>query len=370
MNAGEAIATIAGAAVIITTVSSVLRTLVVPRAKTSRLAVAVLNILLATVRSAARVRREYQARDRVLSLAGPAYLLVLLMTWLSLFLLGYGLLLYGTTGLTIGGAFTEAGSSLFTLGFASPRRNELSWLDFVAAATGPITIALHIAYLPILYSAYNQRETEVTLLGARCGDPAWGPEVLASHAGMQLTNNLPVLYTDWERWSATVSESHTTYPVLIHFRSPQPFRSWLVSMLAMMDAAALHLALCPNTAPVEAQLCLRMGIVTLRDLATTEHIPFSPDTSPGEEIDLSYQEFLDAVRHLEKAGFAMERTAEEAWPRFRGWRINYESNAYILARHVEAVPAPWSGPRRREDVQIEPLRPPNRVPRDRPPSAG
>ena len=26
----------------------------------------------------------------------------------------------------------------------------------------------------------------------------------------------------------------------------------------------------------------------------------------------------------------MERTAEEAWPDFRGWRVNYESVAYRL----------------------------------------
>jgi hypothetical protein len=42
----------------------------------------------------------------------------------------------------------------------------------------PGHITLQIAYLPTLYSAFNLRETEVTLLNARAGAPSWGPELL------------------------------------------------------------------------------------------------------------------------------------------------------------------------------------------------
>lgn len=48
---------------------------------------------------------------------------------------------------------------------------------------------------------------------------------------------------------------------------------------------------------------------------------------------------------MRQVGFPLERTAEEAWPDFRGWRINYERAAYGLADYLVAVPAPWSGPR-------------------------
>lgn len=37
----------------------------------------------------------------------------------------------------------------------------------MAAASGPLVIALQIAYLPTLYGAYNRREVEVTLLKSR-----------------------------------------------------------------------------------------------------------------------------------------------------------------------------------------------------------
>ena len=56
--------------------------------------------------------------------------------------------------------------------------------------------------------------------------------------------------------------------------------------------------------------------------------------------------FPDALREagsslftLGFAGFPVERTAEDAWPQFRGWRINYEAAAYKLASGLDAVPA-------------------------------
>ena len=64
---------------------------------------------------------------------------------------------------------------------------------------------------------------------------------------------------DWERWAAAVAESHTNYPSLMWFRSPVPWRSWLTALTAMLDAAALHDAINPGSAPRQARTCLQMG---------------------------------------------------------------------------------------------------------------
>ncbi|MFD0561529.1 hypothetical protein ACFQ2M_05470 [Kitasatospora saccharophila] len=160
--------------------------------------------------------------------------------WLLSTLCAYTLLLRGTSDLAWRVAFREAGSSLFTLGFASGDRLHLSVIDFLAAANGPLIIALLIAYLPTLYGAYNRRELEVTLLQSRAGEPAWGPELLARQALVRTESELPELYRDWERLAADLGEGHSNYPVLISFRSPRPYRSWVVGLIAVMDAAAMR----------------------------------------------------------------------------------------------------------------------------------
>jgi hypothetical protein len=267
--------------------------------------------------------------------------------WLAGYLLGYGLLLYAISELPILTAFREAGSSLFTLGFESPNRSQLTIVDFAAAVTGPTAIGIMVGYLPALYGAYARREAEVTLLEVRGGHPAWGPEILARHADVDLLDSLVDMYRDWERWCADIRESHTSYATLIHFRSPMADRNWLIGLLAVMDSAALHLAFNPRTSNARTmRLALRAGFVGLRDIARVEGIAFDPDPRPDDPIQLTYEQFLRGVERMRDRRYEMERTPEQAWPDFRGWRVNYESTVYALAYRIDAVPAPWSGPRR------------------------
>ena len=218
-------------------------------------------------------------------------------------------------------------------------------MDIAAGATWAVVVTLQIAYLPSLYDAFNRRETLVAMLESRAGLPAWGPEVLARHQLVGIIDALPSLYADWERWAADLAESHTTYPVLLLFRSPEPWYSWVVGLLAVLDAAAMHLALSPDASSSQARLCLRMGFTALNRIAKTLGWHVDPDPNPEGPITLTFEEFEQAVHMLAEIGFPMELTAEEAWPNFRGWRVNYETNAYRLADRVVAPPAPWSGPR-------------------------
>ena len=111
----------------------------------------------------------------------------------------------------------------------------------------------------------------------------------------------------------------------------------------MLDAAALHLAACPASAPFTARLCVQMGFTCLRKLTRTLRIPVDEDPRPDGPVQLSWEEFLQGWERITSVGFPVERTAQEAWPHFRGWRINYEAAAYKLASGLDAVPARWSG---------------------------
>ncbi|HKE98620.1 MAG TPA: hypothetical protein VKG45_06800 [Actinomycetes bacterium] len=356
---------VAGALLVVWTIGSVIGTIVVPRGVRSRISGvswhSVRRVFLALVRRLG----TYEAQDRVLALLGPVSLLVLLLTWLLLLLIGFGLTFWPLSGGGLLAALRLAGSSLLTLGFAVPEGTAPHVLVFVAAAVGLVVVALQLGYLPTIYSAYNRRETLVNMLESRAGEPVWGPELLAREQLIGSLATMPALFSDWEHWVADLAETHSNYPWLLHFRSSHPLRSWLVSLLAMLDAAALYLALAPGRAPPEARHMLRTGFTGLRAIAHAARVPVNKDPRPDDPLVLTFEEFAEAVEHVRRVGFPIERETAEAWPHFHGWRVNYEAVAYQLADNLVAVPAPWSGRRQLtagRSIQIR--RPLHRTPED------
>jgi hypothetical protein len=363
----ELAAALVGATVVVLTWASVITTVVVPRRSRSMIGRIVDHAVDWAYRVATRRIRDYPSRDRRLASQASTTILAQLATWLVLLYVGFALLLVPFDDRGFGHAFAQAGSSMFTLGYAGPDGAPLTVIDYVAAATGMVVVALQIGYLPTLYGAFNRRETEVTLLVSRAGAPPWGPEILArtrfgfpeGQSGVDMAD----FYASWERWSADLAESHTNYPILTRFRSPHELSSWLVALLAVLDSAALWLALAPSTAPmIQARLCLRMGFTALGSIARSVGLDVEDDPDPDSALQLTYDEFLAGVARISSTTFTLERSAEEAWPDFRGWRVNYEGVAYGLADRLDAVPGPWTGSRRTGDAPVAPVRPANRLP--------
>jgi hypothetical protein len=352
-----------GIVAVLATAASVLSTLVIPRAVTSRVSRWVATTVRRLFYLAVDRVDGYEGRDRLLAMLGPTMLVTLLATWVALVFVGYSLLLLPWSGPSLPDALRLSGSSMFTLGFVVPQGAAPTVLVLLAAGSGLVLVALLIAYLPALYSAFNRRETLVTMLDARGGSPAWGPEVLARQELVDVVDSLGDFYERWQEWAADLAETHTNYPTLIYFRSPHPYRSWIIALLAVLDAAALHHALNPLSSPSQARLVLRQGITSLHDIATVLRIRFDPDPHPEDPIALSREEFDAGVAHLEASGWSMERAPDDAWTNFRGWRVNYEAIAYAVADRVVAPPALWSGPRRYlAEAAKSPLRPPHREP--------
>lgn len=351
-----------GAVLVLSAVASVIGTVIIPRKTGSRLTRLVAGAVNGLFGLITRPVASYRRRDRLLAGQAAAILLGQLAIWLGTFYVGYTLLIWPVTN-SIGTAFASVGPALWT--FGSPDAHgfyETAVLD-TAAMAALITVTLQIAYLPHLYAAFNHRENEIALLNSRAGTPSWGPELLArTHyalgSGHSTLDTLPEFYSQWERWAADVTESHVTYSPLVWFRSPSWEASWVTSLLAVLDSAALYLSLCPEAAPaVPTRLCLRSGLVCFGEVARSIGIDAPVEPGPDAGISLSYTEFLDAINRLREVGFPMEREPEAAWPHFVGWRVNYEQAAYALAQATDAVPVLWSGPRRRPSEPMQPLRP-------------
>jgi hypothetical protein len=359
-----------GLFIVTSTMFSVVGSLVVPRGVYSRISRVVDKSLDAGFFQLTRRVQSYVRRDRILAWQSPLSLLIRLAVWLGLLVVGFALLLLPSLDGHIADAFSHAGSSLFTLGYAAPTGTGSTTLEYVAAFTGLVVIGLQVGYLPTYYAAFTRRETEVTLLGSRAGAPAWGPEILArTRWGIEDDSDVPSLleelFVAWERWAAEVAESHTTYLTLARLRSPRPLSHWLIALIAVMDSAALHLALSPSREPkLSPRLSLRMGFVALQQIATFMGLPASEDPDPDGPVTVSFEEFSAATAMLREVGYPIEQTDEEAWPHFRGWRANYDTVAMLLARKLDAPPALWTGSRRWPSTPMPPRRPPARFARD------
>jgi len=165
---------VVGVVVLGVTASSVMKTLLVPRANQSIVTSTVARVNFAAFRLVTNHVDDYTRRDRVWSVGAPTFLAGLLAAWLVSLLLGFALVLWPFTDDSFATALRVAGSSLFTLGFAAPTAPSTTAIAFLAAASGLVVVALQIAYLPALYAAFNRRETLVTMLDAIAGTPPWG----------------------------------------------------------------------------------------------------------------------------------------------------------------------------------------------------
>ena len=355
-----------GGLLVLAAAISVVGTLIVPRPVGSWLTRFVDKAVNGLFRIATAPVKSYRRRDQILAAEAAVLLLAQLGAWLLVFYLGYALLFWPFVP-DITAALITAGPGLWGIGGigsaevtgAGPRV-----IQDLSALSGIITITLQISYLPTLYGAFNRRETEVSLLAGRGGSLSWGPEILLRYQWAGLRAELGALYQDWERLMADIAESHSSYTILVHFRSPDPRRSWVTSMIAVMDAAAIELARTPSEASASARLVITGGSSALNAISRALGLPVVEDPLPTDPIGVSFEEFSDAWRSLDGIGFPAEVDAETGYRHFRGWRVNWEPQAYRIARLVQAPPLDWTGPRDGNLPRLPRVRARNRRPDD------
>lgn len=336
-------ALVAGAALVALAVTSALRTFVLPRSSRDPITRRVFLSLRRVLELRLRRSQDYLSRDRVMALYAPTGLLLLPLVWLALVALGFTAIFWAFGVPTLAEAFLLSGSSLLTLGFYPPPGVWLSTLAVVEAAIGLILIALLIAYLPTMYTAFSRRERSVTLLEVRAGSPPSAIEMLQRFHRLGRLDRLYDVWVEWEQWFAEIEESHTSLAMLVFFRSPNPTRSWITASGAVLDAASITASVLDLPRQAQVDLCLRAGYLALREVAAFFRIPFDPNPRPDDPISISREEFDRACDRLAESGLPLRRDRDLAWRDFAGWRVNYDSVLLDLARLTMAPPdVPWS----------------------------
>jgi len=337
-----------GIVILLWTLLDVLRTLVMPRAARGRFRLS--RILFRPVWNPWRwvgVRRKtIQSRERVLAAAAPSFFFILLFGWVSLALLAYALILWspafvhglGRSDGSFGDALYSSGSSLFTLGIGSGAAT--GWtraIVVLAGANGLGLFAVVIAYLPVLYQAFNRREVGVLLLDARAGSPPSGPELLHRMGSAGMASALPELFAEWERWVADVLESHMSYPILSLFRSPHDNTSWVTSLGSVLDAATLMLTSVDGEPDERAKLLYGTGVHAVEDLYYYLRLT-------EREAVIQRDEFESVLEDMKDDGFSI-LPVDDAFARFTEKRAKYAPRLDALAVLLAAPPGLWIGDR-------------------------
>ncbi len=178
---------------------------------------------------------DYKRRDQVMALYAPISLLLLVVTWLVLSLVGFSGMFWATGTEDLETAYRLGMSSLFTLGFASAENLGQTVIIFVAATTGLLLIAVLIGYLPTIYAAFSRRETLVTLLEVRAGNPPFVADLFERFYRIHGFEKLNDMWRQWEVWFAELDETHTSLAVLPFYRSPRAGHSWIVAAGAVLE---------------------------------------------------------------------------------------------------------------------------------------
>ncbi len=335
-----------GTAFVTYTLSSAVRTFVLPRGANVLLTRLVFRVVRVFFWPRTRLARSFEERDRVMALYAPLSLMVLPGVWLSCVLAGYMGMFWALGVRPWGAAFLLSGSSLLTLGFAPVDTLAETVLAFSEATFGLGMLALLIAYLPTMYTAFNQRESAVALLEGRAGTPPSAVEWIKRAHRVGWLTQMGDQWSLWEIWFADVEESHTSLAPLVFFRSPQPNRSWVTAAGAVLDTASLTLAAVDLPFDVQAALCIRTGYLALRSIADFFRIPHNPDPQfPDDSISIIREEFDSACDELMAAGVPLKSDKEQAWQDFAGWRVNYDTVLLAIAALTDAPYAPWSSDR-------------------------
>lgn len=312
---------VAGALLVVSVWLSVMRTIIVPHASSSRIARASVAV---TVGSATRITRWLPPKAALwmLDLAAPLALFTIVIYWLVAIMAGFGLVLFGLgdRGQTVGFAFAWHGptTAVLVLGAIS--------VSLVLVAFG--------AHLVRLTEAYSRRERLVNSLAARASTPLDADQLLADHLRGGSRDNLDLLFRSWLDWVADVHATHVGYPVLVYYRSACRL-AWVEAAVIVMDAAALVTTLAPKWAPPHARVLLDGGSACIRDLAERAGVRLPVGTNTVSLHGREERAFGDTVLMAVRAGLPEERNRSQAWDIFQAERTRYAPYAAQLGARLQ-----------------------------------
>ncbi len=350
---------------------AMIRAMLVPHGTVNVVARSVQGLVWTVARIPLRALSSYPRQDRWLAGVAPVSVIMQLTVYAVILILTIGLVIYGVTDLDLIDALYQSGSTFTTLGIVEPVNVASAVTTFIAAFLGLVVIAVFIGYLMGTYSAYVARESQMARVALIAGEPAWAPEILIRGRLLGLPEDELPDARSWIDWTTSLRMNQLVNVALGDFRSTSPWRHWTTTLLAVLDAATLRLALTPDAAQPQLVELVTQATTTLRALSTNGraagHVPtwavesevldaLANRFDSPRDPHMSREDFDVALAELQAAGIPVPDDADAAWRRFSAIRATYAEYAITLATKHHAVRSPWSGERRPETAVVWPAR--------------
>jgi hypothetical protein len=293
-------------------------------------------------------------RENFLGYFGPLSLIFLLVLWAFSLIFGFTLLQYGLgehlrlndEPITFSVLLYHSGETFFTLGYGdiTPISASARALAVLEAGMGFAFLGVVVGYLPVVYSSFSLRETQISLLDSRAGSPPTATELLSRLGCCPDQTVLDDIFRDWERWAADLLSSQISYPVLCFFRSQHSNQSWLSTLTVIMDVTSLVITGIDGIRPEQAKLTFAMARHAAVDLAQVVAAQYDAQAHPR----LSEEGLLQLRQSLAAAGLGLRHDAE-ADQKLEKLRALYEPYVEALSRRLLFTLPPWMHADKKKD---------------------
>ena len=215
-----------------------------------------------------RIRSEAR-REKFLARFGPASFLGLLASWTLIEIAGWGLIWWGLRAgfdgaiQSLGDAWYYSGVVYFSIGFGDilPATGLLRLLTVAAGLSGLGTLGLVIGFLPSLNAAYSARERQLLLLDDLTDQRITPVSLVRAYLGPDNdVEALDAMFDEWATWCAEIYDSHTSFPMLMWFRSKHRGHSWITGLGVVTDAAIAFAATVPGAETGSAMRLQRQAV--------------------------------------------------------------------------------------------------------------
>jgi hypothetical protein len=302
----------------------------------------------------ARLIQSPTRRESFLGYFGPLFSILLLVAWAVSLIFAFTLLQYGTgqhvrlgsEPLTFGMLLYHSGETFFTLGYGDivPTTPIARALAVSEAGMGFAFLGVVIGYLPVIYSSFNARELEISLLDSRAGSPPSATEFMSRLGCCPDPAVLDGIFRDWERWSANLLSNQISYPVLSYFRSQHSNQSWLGALTVMLDVTSLVIGGIDGIHADQAKLTFAMARHAAVDLAQVINAKYN-----AHALDRLTGEDRERMRKALAAAGVRLRQDEGSVVKLAHLRSLYEPYLEAMSRNLQITLPPWMHQEKHKD---------------------